>query len=137
MRRHAGGLIHHDDIVVQVHDAEAVHLLGSNIGQVARRGGVHDDQISGGELVGFADLHGTPTVGDAHVPVANPPGGAGAGRVEGSGEGSVQAHAGQGVLNGEFGADALRGGFLAHDSLLALRSVLWFMLWVGGLCCTS
>ena len=62
------------------------------------------------------------------MPVANPPGGAGAGRIEGSGEGSVQAHAGQGVLNGEFGADALRGGFLAHDSLLALRSVLWSML---------
>ena len=122
VRRHACGLIYHNNVVVQVNDAEAVHLFGADIRQIARCGCVHDDLVARGKLVGLADLHGLAVVGYGHVAVANPPGGAGSGRVEGAGERGVQAHTGKRAFNGEFGADACRifcgvDGF-AHAALL-------------------
>ncbi len=119
---HACGLIHHDNVVVQVYDAEAVHLLGADIRQIARCGCIHDDLVLCGKLVGLADFHGLAVIGHGHVAVTNPPGGAGSGRVEGTGERGVQAHTGERAFNGEFGADACRvfcgvGGF-AHAALL-------------------
>ena len=107
-----------------MHDAEAVHLLGADVRQIARCRCVHDDLIPCGQLVGLADFHGLAVVGHGHVAITNPPGGAGARRIEGTGERGVQAHTGERAFNGEFGADACRifggvGGF-AHAALLRM-----------------
>ena len=139
VRRHARGLVHHNDIVVQVHDAETVHLFGADIRQIARRGCIHNDLVSRGKLVGLANLHGLAVVGHGHVAVKNPPGGAGTRRIEGTGERGVQAHTGERAFNGEFGADAGRifggvGGF-AHAALL--RVVFTLVVCVRGCLCEN
>ena len=122
-----------------MHDAEAVHLLGANVRQIARCGCIDDDLIACGQLVGLADFHGLAVVGHGHVAVTNPPGGAGARRVEGTGERGVQAHTGERAFNGEFGADAGRifggvGGF-AHAALL--RVVFTLVVCVRGCLCEN
>ena len=122
-----------------MHDAEAVHLFGADVRQIARCGCVHDDLVPCGQLVGLANFYGLAVVGHGHVAVTNPPGGAGARRVEGTGERGVQAHTGERAFNGEFGADACRifggvGGF-AHAALL--RVVFALVVCVRGRLCEN
>ena len=134
MCRHACGFVHHDDVVVQVHDTKAVHLFGADVCQITRCGCIHDDFVPYRQLVGLADFHDLAVVGHGHVAITNPPGGAGARRVEGTGERGVQAHTGKRAFNGEFGADTCRFfggvGSFAHAALL--RVVLALVVCVGG-----